>query len=322
MGAVLALADQIAGSEASILVTGESGTGKEVLARYVHRNRPAPTSPSSRSIAPPFRKICWNRNRSASEKGAFTGAIARRIGKFEEANGGTAAGRNQRADARLQAKLPRAAIQERENDRVGGTKPAGRRYPHHRHFQPRPGPKRSSTAIFREDLRNRLNVVNPRLSGPARAAQGYPRPRPSLRPQIRCRGETARSIARPPPPTERLLVGCRHRRGNVRELENTIRPRRAAGEWCRNLPGSHPPARRHPGRPCRPLRPCRRTVSVQSAVVNANGRDRGLVGRTVFVDERDSILDTLDHCLGNRTHGENNRGISIRTLRNKLREHS
>ena len=55
---------------------------------------------------------------------------------------------------------------------------------------------------------------------------------------------------------------------------------------------------------------------------NAAAVTRGLVGRTVADVERDLILDTLDHCLGNRTHAANILGISIRTLRNKLREYS
>src|SRR6201999_1296348 len=61
---------------------------------------------------------------------------------------------------------------------------------------------------------------------------------------------------------------------------------------------------------------------VQHAVNNAVAVTRGLVGRTVADVERDLILDTLDHCLGNRTHAANILGISIRTLRNKLREYS
>ncbi|MBV9905729.1 MAG: sigma-54-dependent Fis family transcriptional regulator, partial [Alphaproteobacteria bacterium] len=61
---------------------------------------------------------------------------------------------------------------------------------------------------------------------------------------------------------------------------------------------------------------------VQAAVNNAVAVTRGLVGRTVADVERDLILDTLDHCLGNRTHAANILGISIRTLRNKLREYS
>jgi two-component system, response regulator FlrC len=62
--------------------------------------------------------------------------------------------------------------------------------------------------------------------------------------------------------------------------------------------------------------------SVQSAVVSATAVTRSLVGRTVSDVERDLILDTLDHCLGNRTHAANILGISIRTLRNKLKEYS
>jgi DNA-binding NtrC family response regulator len=61
---------------------------------------------------------------------------------------------------------------------------------------------------------------------------------------------------------------------------------------------------------------------VQSAVESAAIATRELVGRTVADVERDLILDTLDHCLGNRTHAANILGISIRTLRNKLREYS
>ena len=63
-------------------------------------------------------------------------------------------------------------------------------------------------------------------------------------------------------------------------------------------------------------------ASVQNAVVSATAVTRSLVGRTVSDVERDLILDTLDHCLGNRTHAANILGISIRTLRNKLREYS
>jgi two-component system, response regulator FlrC len=61
---------------------------------------------------------------------------------------------------------------------------------------------------------------------------------------------------------------------------------------------------------------------VRSAVESAAAVTRSLVGRTVADVERDLILDTLDHCLGNRTHAANILGISIRTLRNKLREYT
>src|SRR6202453_67816 len=123
MAHVIKLAQQIAGSDASVMITGESGTGKEVLARYVH-------SRSSRSRGA---FICVNcaaipeqlleSELFGHEKGAFTGAIARRIGKFEEANGGTLLlDEISEMDVRLQAKLLRA-LQERVIDRVGGGRP-------------------------------------------------------------------------------------------------------------------------------------------------------------------------------------------------------
>src|ERR1700730_4397534 len=121
MAQVAKLAQQIAPSDASVMITGESGTGKEVLARYVHAR-------SNRARAP---FICVNcaaipENLLESElfgheKGAFTGAVGRRIGKFEEADGGTLLlDEISEMDGRLQAKLLRA-LQEREIDRVGGS---------------------------------------------------------------------------------------------------------------------------------------------------------------------------------------------------------
>src|ERR1700752_2798886 len=123
MAHVVKLAQQIAPSDASVLITGESGTGKEVLARYVHGR-------SNRSRAPFISVNCaaipenlLESELFGHEKGAFTGAVARRIGKFEEANGGTLLlDEISEMHPRLQAKLLRA-IQEREIDRVGGTQP-------------------------------------------------------------------------------------------------------------------------------------------------------------------------------------------------------
>ena len=96
------------------------------------------------------------------EKGAFTGAVARRIGKFEEADGGTLLlDEISEMDVRLQAKLLRA-MQEREIDRVGGGKPVQVDYPHPRHVEPR-SCRRGARGEFREDLLYRLNVVNLRI---------------------------------------------------------------------------------------------------------------------------------------------------------------
>src|ERR1700755_2896314 len=123
MGKVVKLAQQIAGSDASVMITGESGPGKEVLAPYVHPR-------SSRSKRPFISINCaaipehlLESELFGHEKGAFTGAVARRIGQFEEATGGTLLlDEISEMDVRLQSKLLRA-IQERVIDRVGGTKP-------------------------------------------------------------------------------------------------------------------------------------------------------------------------------------------------------
>jgi DNA-binding NtrC family response regulator len=316
MGAVLSLADQIAGSEASILVTGESGTGKEVLARYVHRKSLRADKPfiSVNCAASPENLL--ESELFGHEKGAFTGAIARRIGKFEEANGGTLLlDEISEMDARLQAKLLRA-IQEREIDRVGGTKPVKvdiRIIA----TSNRDLAEAVKHGTFREDLLYRLNVVNLRLP----ALRERPKDVRALSHHFARKYAEANGVPYRPisSQTERVLLS-HYWKGNVRELENTIH--RAVllaqgpeiGPEAIRLPdGTHVGV-------ASALIP--QNPSVQSAVVSATAVTRSLVGRTVSDVERDLILDTLDHCLGNRTHAANILGISIRTLRNKLKEYS
>src|SRR3984957_18220735 len=159
MAHVVKLAQQIAPSDASVLISGESGTGKEVLARYVH-------SRSNRARAPFVPVNCaaipehlLESELFGHEKGAFTGAVARRIGKFEEATGGTLLlDEISEMDVRLQSKLLRA-IQERVIDRVGGTRPV----PIDIRIIATSNRNLADAVregIFREDLLFRLNVVN------------------------------------------------------------------------------------------------------------------------------------------------------------------
>src|ERR1700754_4574229 len=218
MGAVLALADQIAGSDASILVTGEIGTGKEVLARYVHRKSLRNDKPFISVNCAAIPENLLESELFGHEKGAFTGAIARRIGKFEEANGGTLLlDEISEMDARLQAKLLRA-IQEREIDRVGGTKPVKVEI---RIFPP---PNRDLLeavrhGTFREDLLYRLNVVNLRLP----ALRERPKDIRALSHHFARKYAEANGVPYRPvsSQTERVLLG-HNWKGNVRELENTI----------------------------------------------------------------------------------------------------
>src|SRR5581483_1803396 len=218
MARVVALAQQIAASDASVLITGESGTGKEVLARFVH----------SKSTRAKKAFICVNcaaipENLLESElfgheKGAFTGAIARRIGKFEEANGGTLLlDEVSEMDVRLQAKLLRA-IQERVIDRVGGTKPVPVNIriiaTSNRNLV-----EAVREGTFREDLLFRLNVVNlkvpPLRERPAdvlELAQHF------IAKYSAANGVPVRQLSAE---ARRALVLNRWP-GNVRELENTI----------------------------------------------------------------------------------------------------
>ncbi len=159
MAAVVKLAQQIAGSDASVLITGESGTGKEVLARYVHARSPRAKKPFISVNCAAIPENLLESELFGHEKGAFTGALARRIGKFEEANGGTLLlDEISEMDVRLQAKLLRA-IQERVIDRVGGSKPVPV------DIRIIATSNRNLTDAvregkFREDLLFRLNVVN------------------------------------------------------------------------------------------------------------------------------------------------------------------
>jgi DNA-binding NtrC family response regulator len=106
MAHVVKLAQQIAPSDASVLITGESGTGKEVIARYVHQRSTRTRAPFISVNCAAIPENLLESELFGHEKGAFTGAVARRIGKFEEATGGTLLlDEISEMDTRLQAKL-------------------------------------------------------------------------------------------------------------------------------------------------------------------------------------------------------------------------
>ncbi|MBD3832636.1 sigma-54-dependent transcriptional regulator FlbD [Brevundimonas bullata] len=323
MKAVVALADQVARSDASILITGESGVGKEVMARHLHNGskRADRAFISVNCAAIPDNLL--ESELFGHEKGAFTGAVARRIGKFEEADGGTLLlDEISEMDARLQAKLLRA-IQERVIDRVGGSKPV----PVNIRIiatSNRDLAKAVAEGTFREDLLYRLNVVNLRL--------------PSLRERpgdiavlsdhfIR---KYAAANGVPPRPisvdARRALVGHRWP-GNVRELENAMHRAvlLATGPEIDvdaiRLPDGRPLLEGGSTAPSPTASTYDAGVAGHAAQM-ADAMTRSFVGQTVAEMEKTLILDTLNHCLGNRTHAATILGISIRTLRNKLNEYA
>ncbi|WP_055046072.1 sigma-54-dependent transcriptional regulator FlbD [Devosia sp. A16] len=313
MARVVKLAEQVAPSEASVLITGESGTGKEVMAKYLHsRSKRASRAFISINCAA-IPEALLESELFGHEKGAFTGAIARRIGKFEEASGGTLLlDEISEMDVRLQAKLLRA-IQERLIDRVGGTKPV----PVDIRIIATSN-RNLSEAVkegsFREDLLFRLNVVNLKLP-PLRERPGdtaaladhfvekYAKANGLGRRVLSA--EAREALLRAPWP------------GNVRELENTLH--RAVLLSGGEIIG--PDAISMPDGTGLSEVVAMASVATQAAQT-AETISRAMVGRTVADVERDLILDTLDHVLGNRTHAANILGISIRTLRNKLNQYA
>ncbi|HEX5079167.1 MAG TPA: sigma-54 dependent transcriptional regulator [Geminicoccaceae bacterium] len=293
---LLAVARQIAHSDAGVLITGESGTGKEMLARYVHRHS---RRRDQRLVSVNCAAIPENLLESelfGHEKGAFTGAVARRVGKFEEAHGGTLLlDEISEMHPRLQAKLLRA-IQEREIDPLGSAAPIKVDIrlvaTSNRDLE-----AEVAAGRFREDLWFRLNVVNLHLP-PLRQR---PADIVMLAGHFAARYAAINGLRRRPLSTAAVTrLRSHHWRGNVRELENCIHRAvlLATGDKIGiddlGLHGS-----------------------------GASGRPGGWppVGRTVAEVERDLILKTLHSTSGNRTIAAALLGISIRTLRNRLRQY-
>lgn len=305
MREVLELARVYARSSASVLLVGESGTGKERLARFLHEHSPRASGPFVSVNCAAIPDNLLESELFGHEKGAFTGAVARRIGKFEEANGGTLLlDEISEMDVRLQAKLLRA-IQEREIDRLGGSGPVKidiRLVA----TTNRPIEQEVAAGRFREDLYFRLGVLVLEIP-PLRERPG----------DIRVLAEHfARKFARANGLPERPLTDgaiarlCSHNwRGNVRELENVLHRAvlLARGDYI----DESAILLRSPGSTATDPSEGRGTISAPA-----------WVGRSVAEVERDLILDTLRHTLGNRTRAAHLLGISIRTLRNKLREYA
>ena len=333
MAQVLRLADQIAPSDASVLITGESGTGKEIMARYLHRKSRRAEKPFISINCAAIPEQLLESELFSHEKGAFTGAVGRRLGKFEEANGGTLLlDEVTEMHPRLQAKLLRA-IQEREIDRVGGSQPVKVDIrviaTSNRDME-----EAVRQGQFRDDLYFRLNVVTLRL--------------PALRERPADVAALAEHFARKYSEMNgvdylgltdaaRAMLVRHHWRGNVRELENTIHRAvllSSGGQIDTDaimLTGTRLGAEPAPaaapqssGFVIAPAHPPRPAGAGASAIAPGAGGGAGvgtLVGRTVADVERDLIIDTLQHCLGNRTHAAGILGISIRTLRNKLQQY-
>jgi len=293
---ILDLAEDVAASNATVLIQGESGTGKELLACFIHHH-------SERSGKPYVAMNCAALPESLAEselfgheKGSFTGAIGRKIGKFELAHCGTIVlDEITEMSAPLQAKLLRV-IQEREIDRIGGTKPI----PIDVRIiaiSNRDVRKAVIEGRFREDLFYRLNVIpitipplRDRKSDIPLVAEHF------LEKYARCNNRKMKKIAEE---TIALLLKYDWK-GNIRELENTIERAVLLGKGEVLFP---------------------KHLFLEEPSHGQTNTNLIRVGVSLREMERQLIFRTLQDVDDNRTKAAKILGISIRTLRNKLREY-
>ncbi len=300
---------KVARTQATVLIQGESGTGKEVIAQEIYQQ-------SSRANAPFIKVNCAaipeNLIESeffGHEKGAFTGALNKREGRFELAHGGTIL-LDEISEISLgtQAKLLRV-LQEREFERVGGNRTIKVDVrviaTTNRNLQQSVDRKE-----FRQDLYFRLNVV-PIYVPPLRE-----RPedvlilkREFMRSFCRQHGINVRGFT-----DEATRILTNHSwPGNVRELQNIIeraiilcgdnemlRPEHLGLGMSEHLAVPLP------------------TAGVPTFTVSGDGKKLSTLAEV----EKNHILAALNFCKGNRTHAANLLDVSIRTLRNKLHEYN
>jgi transcriptional regulator with PAS, ATPase and Fis domain len=298
---VIHTASNVASSKATVLVCGESGTGKELLAKFIHEKSPRA---NRRFIAINCAAVPEGLLESelfGYERGAFTGAVAQKIGKFELASESTLLlDEISEMPLQLQAKLLRV-LQEEEVDRLGGRNPVKV------NMRIIATTNRDLRAMvkagqFREDLYYRLNVIP--LQIPAL------RERPNDVVVLAEHFVKVSAIL-----NSRQVSGLSHEAmqkiktwswpGNVRELENVMERAVLIADGA-------------------VIQPEHILIENQSAHVEViqDGHALSLeAGVTIAEMERQLIMKTLDKTKQNRTQAAKLLGISIRTLRNKLHEY-
>ena len=301
----LSSAQRIARSDGTVLITGESGTGKECVAAFVHHQSERRAAPFVRVNCAALSEQLLESELFGHERGAFTGAIKRREGRFELADGGTLLlDEIGEISPALQAKLLRV-LQEGEFERVGGNETL-RVDVRVLATTNRDLAEEVAKGAFREDLYYRLHVLPLHLA------------------PLRERGEDivplaehfaakyAEDSGRPAPGFDR---GARHAlstwewRGNVRELENVVQ--RAVVLLSGDTIGADDlvfgPT---PGGQAR---------DASQGELQPGALRRILASRKITDIEREAILGTLDATGGNKTEAARRLGVTARTLSNKMK---
>ncbi|MFP6871553.1 MAG: sigma-54 dependent transcriptional regulator [Nitrospinota bacterium] len=301
---LLSIAEQAAGAAAAVLIQGESGTGKEMLARFIHMKSPRRDKPFVAINCAALPEALLESELFGHEKGAFTGAISRRLGKFELASGGSILlDEITEMQLHLQAKLLRV-LQEQVLDRVGGQAPVNVDVRIIATTN-RPVATYIEEGNFREDLYYRLNVI-PLYIPPLRDRRG------DIPPLIghfikKHNKKNNKSISKISDEVYEVLLRLPWK-GNVRELENAVERAVVLA----------------PGDELRVEHLLLDQITQDSVAPASSQKENGLetmVGMTVQEMERQLIISTLGKVSENRTKAAEMLGISIRTLRNKLKEY-
>ena len=294
---LIEVCQRVASSKATVLIQGESGTGKELYARYIHARSPQCEGPFVAVNCASLPETLFESELFGHEKGAFTGALGRKIGKFELAHGGTLLlDEISEMSTFLQAKILRV-LQESEVDRIGGKEPI-------------PVDVRViattnrdlkaciKEGVFRKDLYYRLNILSFKLpllrerAGDIDLLVSY-----FLKKYTEQYKSCAQSIS------ERASIWLKKQpwRGNVRELKNVLeRAVLMASEPVLDLKDFCPMDQIGP-----------EESETQAPPFTFSLREM----------EKNLIFKALEETNGNRTHAAKMLGISIRTLRNKLNEY-
>ncbi len=299
---ILKLLENVANSKSTVLLYGESGTGKELFARYIYLHSSRKDMPFVAVNCAAIPHNLLESEMFGYEKGAFTGALQRRQGKFEFAHRGTLLlDEISEMDIQLQAKLLRV-LQEAEVDRLGGKTPT----PVDVRIIATTNADlkvRVKEKTFREDLYYRLNVI------------------PITIPPLRERGDDVLLLTeyflnkysqinerQKPELSEEALSFLQSYSwpGNIREVENVME---RAVLICN-------------GGLVRPEHLCLERDGFEAArLCKGKAQEPSSTGKTLRDMEKSLIFDTLNRVKGNKSKASKILGISVRTIRNKLHEY-
>ena len=302
------MAQRVAQTDATVLLTGESGVGKEVVARFIHRNSARKNGPFVAINCAAIPDSLLEATLFGYEKGAFTGASQAQAGKFEQAQDGSLLlDEVTEMPMSLQAKLLRV-LQEREVERVGGKKPV----PLNIRIiatSNRDMAEAVAKGVFREDLFYRLNVFP--VAIPALRQRREDIPAIARHFVVEHGGRLGRSGVSLTPAAEALLLAHQWP-GNVRELENAIQ-RALILSTGPNIGPEHfnlCSGAKHLAEPAP-------TVLAHQAGLPDVGNNADNMKNL----EREHILRTLAELGGSRKLTIERLGISERTLRYKLQQY-